>query len=116
MVRKIHLSSLPGVKIILSQIVDGVARPPVALICADDAPCQDITLSNVSVWSQTGNAVAKCESAYGTGLGCIKSGTSFTSYATVTSTMTIPPGYTAPATMVGDLKSGFTSVSPIPTP
>lgn len=98
------------------RLANGVTRPPVALICADGAPCTDVVLTNVNMWSQTGSAVAKCESAYGSGLGCIKSGTDYTSYAVMTSTMTEPAGYTTPATMSGDLAAGFTSVSPIPTP
>lgn len=97
-------------------IVNGVTRPPVSLICADGAPCYGITLTNVNMWSQTGSAIAKCESAYGSGLGCIKSGTTYTSYAVVTSTMTVPTGYTTPTTMAGDLSAGYTSISAIPTP
>lgn len=68
------------------------------------------------MWSQSGSAIAKCESAYGSGLGCIKSGSSHSSYAVVTSTMSKPAGYSTPTTMAGDLSAGFTSVSPIPTP
>lgn len=97
-------------------LVNGVTRPPVSLICADGAPCTGVVLTNVNMWSQSGSAIAKCESAYGSGLGCIKSGSSHTSYAVVTSTMTKPSGYTTPTTMAGDLSAGFTSVSPIPTP
>ncbi|KAF8320340.1 rhamnogalacturonase [Clavulina sp. PMI_390] len=97
-------------------VVDGDTRPPVALICADGAPCRGITLSNVNMWSQSGAGLAKCESAYGTGLGCIHSGSSYTSYAVTTSTMTEPSGYTTPTSMAGDLTAGFTSISPIPTP
>ncbi|KAF9526747.1 rhamnogalacturonase [Crepidotus variabilis] len=96
-------------------VADGVARPPIALICADGAPCSSITLNNVNMWSLTGSAIAKCESAFGSGLGCIKSG-SATSYAVVTSTMAKPSGYTTPSTMAGDLSAGYTSVSAIPTP
>lgn len=68
------------------------------------------------MWSETGKAIAKCESAYGSGLGCIKSGDAYSSYAVVTSTMTQPTGYTTPTTMAGDLAAGFTCISPIPTP
>ena len=97
-------------------VVDGVARPPVQLICADGAPCRDITLSNVNMWSQTNKAVVKCESAYGSGLSCIKGGSSYTSYAVVTQSATQPPGYTTPTTMAGDLASGFATNAAIPTP
>ncbi|KAL7278816.1 hypothetical protein ACG7TL_007833 [Trametes sanguinea] len=97
-------------------VVDGVARPPIQLICADGAPCYDITLSNVNMWSQTNKAVVKCESAYGTGLSCLKSGSSHTSYAIVTQSATQPAGYTTPTTMSGDLASGFATNAAIPTP
>lgn len=97
-------------------MVDGVARPPIQLICADGAPCSGITLSNVNMWSQTDKAVYKCESAYGSGLSCIKSGSSHTSYAIVTTSATKPSGYTTPTTMAGDLASGFATNAAIPTP
>ena len=97
-------------------VVDGVARPPIQLICADGAPCSGITLTNVNMWSQTDKAVYKCESAYGSGLSCIKSGSSHTSYAIVTTSATKPSGYTTPTTLAGDLASGFATNAAIPTP
>ncbi|KAH9923923.1 rhamnogalacturonase [Epithele typhae] len=97
-------------------VVDGVARPPVQLICADGAPCSGITLSNVKMWSQTDKAVVKCESAYGSGVACIKNSSSHTSYAIVTSSITKPAGYSTPSTMAGDLASGFATNAAIPTP
>lgn len=76
-----------------------------------------MTLTNVNMWSQTGSAIYKWQSAYGSGLPGLKaqSGT-HTSYAVVTATATKPASYTTPTTMAGDLTAGFTSVSPIPTP
>ena len=97
-------------------VADGVARPPIQLICADGAPCYDITLSDVYMWSLTNEAVVKCESAYGSGVACIKDSSSHTSYAIVTQSVTQPSGYTTPTTMAGDLSSGFATNSPIPTP
>ncbi|KAG8860325.1 hypothetical protein FRB96_003974, partial [Tulasnella sp. 330] len=89
-------------------------RAPVQIICADGAPCTDITLSNVNMYVESGTAVVKCESAYGTGA-CLKaSGT--TSYAIVTSTIALPAGYTTPPTLAGDLASGFATDSSIPIP
>ncbi|KAG9008468.1 hypothetical protein FRB94_013192 [Tulasnella sp. JGI-2019a] len=89
-------------------------RAPVQFICADGAPCQKMILSNVNMYVESGTAVVKCESAYGTGA-CLKaSGT--TSYAAVTSTITKPAGYTTPPTLTGDLASGFATNSPIPIP
>ena len=97
-------------------MANGVQRPPIQFICADGAPCFDMTLSNVNMWSQTNEAVVKCESAYGTGLSCLRSGSSHTSYAVVTQSATRPAGYTTPTTMPGDLTDGFATNAPIPTP
>ena len=73
-----------------------------------------MTLSNVNMWSATGKAVMKCESAYGTGA-CLKSG-SGGSYAATTVSMTQPAGYTNPPSLAGDLSQGFATNSPIPIP
>ena len=91
-------------------------RPPVQLICADGAPCYSITLSNVNMWSQTDQAVVKCESAYGSGVSCIRNSGSHTSYAIVTSSISKPSGYSTPTTMAGDLSDGFATNAAIPTP
>ncbi|KAG9002187.1 hypothetical protein FRB94_013194 [Tulasnella sp. JGI-2019a] len=89
-------------------------RAPVQFICADGAPCQKMILSNVNMYVESGTAVVKCESAYGTG-SCLKaSGT--TSYAAITSTITLPAGYTTPPTLAGDLASGFATDASIPIP
>ena len=68
------------------------------------------------MWSQSNAAVVKCESAYGSGVGCIKSGSSHTSYAIVTQTITKPSGYSTPTTLAGDLTAGFATDAAIPTP
>lgn len=68
------------------------------------------------MWSQTDKAVVKCESAYGGGVSCIKSGSSHTAYAKVTQSISRPPGYSTPTTMVGDLSNGFPTNAAIPTP
>lgn len=89
-------------------------RAPVQFICADGAPCQKMIVSNVNMYVESGTAVVKCESAYGTG-SCLKaSGT--TSYAAITSTIALPAGYTSPPTLAGDLASGFATNSAIPIP
>ncbi|KAI0745323.1 rhamnogalacturonase [Earliella scabrosa] len=97
-------------------VADGVKRPPVQLLCADGAPCFDINLSNVNMWSQTDKAIVKCENAYGSGVSCIRSGSSHTAYSVVTQSVTRPPGYSTPTTMAGDLASGFATNAAIPTP
>ena len=97
-------------------VADGVERSPIQILCADEAPCYDITLTDVYMWSLTDEATMKCESAYGSGVSCIKSGSSYTSYAIVTTSATKPSGYATPTTMAGDLASGFATDSAIPTP
>lgn len=96
-------------------VVNGDNRPPIALICADGVPCPNIALTDVNMWSQTNKAIYKCESAFGTGVGCIKSGTP-SSYAVVTVTPTRPSGYSTPTTMPGDLTVGFPATASIPVP
>ncbi|KAI0691434.1 rhamnogalacturonan-hydrolase [Cytidiella melzeri] len=96
-------------------VVDGVQRSPIQILCADGAPCTNIQLENVNLWSSTGKATNKCRSAYGSGAPCLKSG-SGGSYAETTTTITEPAGYTTPPTMTGDLAAGFATNSPIPIP
>jgi rhamnogalacturonan hydrolase len=96
------------------EVVDGVQRAPVQIICSDGAPCTGITLTNVNMWSATGSAVMKCESAYGSG-GCVKGG-SGGSYKATTTSYSKPAGYVNPPTMSGDLAQGFATNQPIPIP
>jgi rhamnogalacturonan hydrolase len=95
---------------------NGAQRGPVKVACADSAPCTDITIKDLAMWTETGSKqVNTCRSGFGSGF-CLKSGTA-KSYAAVTSTQTAAPsGYSA-ATMAADLKTAFgTTVSiPIPT-
>lgn len=95
---------------------NGASRGPVKVVCADGAPCTDITISDFAMWTEAGSKQwYSCRSAYGTGF-CLKKGTA-ASYAATTSTQTAAPtGYSA-ASMAGDLKMDFgTTVSiPIPT-
>lgn len=90
-------------------------RPPIQFLCADKVPCYDIHATDVYMWSQTDEAVMKCESAYGGGA-CLNHGQSHTSYSVHTTSYTKPAEYTAPATLSGDLSDGFATDSPIPTP
>ena len=96
-------------------VADGVERSPIQILCADEAPCYDITLTDVYMWSLTDEATMKCESAFGSGA-CLKSGSSHTSYAVETTSFTQPSGYSTPTTMAGDLTAGFGSTTLIPTP
>ncbi len=95
-------------------VVDGVARPPIQFLCADGAPCTNMILNNVNLWSATDEATNKCESAFGTG-SCLHSGTP-TSFAVTTTTIGMPAGFTTPPSLSGDLSAGFATNSPIPIP
>lgn len=90
-------------------------RAPIQFLCADKVPCYDIHATDVYMWSQTDEAVMKCESACGGGA-CLNHGASHTSYAVHTTSFTKPAAYTAPATLAGDPTAGFVTNSPIPTP
>ncbi|EPQ52649.1 Rhamnogalacturonase A [Gloeophyllum trabeum ATCC 11539] len=95
----------------------GSARGPIRVICADGAPCTSISISNFAMWTESGSSQwYACRSAYGSGY-CLRSGSSHTSYAASTTTVSsAPSGYSAP-TMAADLKTafGFTTSIPIPT-
>ncbi|EJD02519.1 rhamnogalacturonan-hydrolase [Fomitiporia mediterranea MF3/22] len=95
-------------------IVDGVERPPIQFICSNSVPCYDMTLEDVALWSNTDEAVDKCQSAFGTG-SCLKSGT-VDNYDVITTTVSEPAGFTSPPTLSGDLSEGFATDSSIPIP
>ncbi|PAV21490.1 rhamnogalacturonase [Pyrrhoderma noxium] len=96
-------------------VADGVKRPPIQFICSNSVPCTGMHLDNVKLWSNTDEAVNKCQSAFGDGGSCLKSGT-VDNYNVITTTVSRPPGYTSPPTLSGDLSSGFATNSPIPIP
>ncbi|KAF2468011.1 pectin lyase-like protein [Lindgomyces ingoldianus] len=94
---------------------NGASRGPIKVMCADGAPCTDITITDFSMWTESGSKQwYSCRSAYGSGF-CLKSG-SGASYAATTSTVSAAPaGYTA-ATMKDDLKTAFGTTLSIPIP
>ena len=94
---------------------NGAQRGPVKIVCADGAPCTDISIDGFAMWTETGSSQTySCRSAYGEGF-CLKAG-SGASYAAVTSTVkSAPNGYVAP-TMPDDLKVGFGTTVSIPVP
>ncbi|CAO2647301.1 Nn.00g082230.m01.CDS01 [Neocucurbitaria sp. VM-36] len=96
-------------------LANGAQRGPVKVACADKAPCTDITITDLAMWTETGSKqIYSCRSGYGSGF-CLKKGTG-ASYAAVTSTQTAAPtGYSA-ASMKDDLKTAFGTVSSIPIP
>lgn len=94
----------------------GTARGPIKVLCADGAPCTNLTISDFAMWTESGSSQwYSCRSAYGSGFCLRESGSS--RYAVSTTTVSAAPsGYSA-ATMPYDLKSGpgFTVSIPIPT-
>ncbi|KAF2246136.1 glycoside hydrolase family 28 protein [Trematosphaeria pertusa] len=94
---------------------NGASRGPIKVVCADDAPCTDITISDFAMWTESGSKQwYSCRSAYGTGF-CLKKGTG-SSYAATTSTQSAAPtGYSA-ASMSADLKTAFGTTISIPIP
>jgi len=70
---------------------NGVNRGPIQVVCPSGAPCYNISISDFAMWTEAGTKeYYKCFNAFGSG-GCLKSGTSYTSYATVTQTVTAAP-------------------------
>ncbi|PSK36693.1 hypothetical protein B9Z65_1876 [Elsinoe australis] len=94
---------------------NGMQRGPIQFKCADGAPCTNMDVDNVNIWTESGTSVAQvCRSAYGDGA-CLKAGSSG-SYPAVTSTIkTAPSGYQAPK-MKEDLTAGFGTTASIPIP
>lgn len=86
------------------------------MICADGAPCYDITIEDFAMWTESGSKQwYSCESAYGSGF-CLKNSGSHTSYAVTTTTVSsAPSGYSA-AKMASDLSAAFGTASSIPIP
>ncbi|THY35591.1 Rhamnogalacturonase A [Aureobasidium pullulans] len=94
----------------------GTARGPIKIVCAANAPCHDITITDFAMWTEQGSSqFYSCENAYGSGF-CLKSGTSYKSYAATTQWVSsAPTGYAAP-TMAADLKTAFGTTQSIPIP
>jgi rhamnogalacturonan hydrolase len=94
---------------------NGAQRGPVKVVCADKAPCTDINVSDIQMWTETGSKnVNICRSGYGSGECLKKSGTA--AYAAVTSTVTTAPTAYSAASMKENLKTAFGTASSIPIP
>ncbi|KAF2140135.1 carbohydrate-binding module family 1 protein [Aplosporella prunicola CBS 121167] len=97
---------------------DGHSRGPVKVLCADGAPCTDITITDFQMWTESGDEQTySCQSAYGSGF-CLKeaSGSDAAAYSATTSVAkSAPTGYKAD-TMPDDLDESFGSTASIPIP
>lgn len=85
----------------------GATRAPIMAICPSTQPCTGITISNFAMWTDTrSHEYYKCENAWGSGA-CLVGGTTHTTIAITTQTVTAAPsGYSA-SKMAGDLASGL---------
>ena len=103
---------------------NGKQRGPIKVACADGAPCTGVDIDDFEMWTETGTSqFYSCRSAYtklqrSPPLFCMHGGSSHTSYAATSTTVTVKPtGYAAP-TMAYDLVTptwGTTASIPIPT-
>jgi len=94
-------------------VPNGVSRSPVRFRCADGAPCTDMVVDDVQIWSVTGKETYSCQSAWGTG-GCLKQGNggSYPLSVIAVNSSALPDL----PTLDGDLTAGFPSTAPIPMP
>jgi rhamnogalacturonan hydrolase len=117
------MAALEGSGVALSNITatnwrgvqaNGAQRGPVKVACADGAPCTDINVANINMWTQTGSKnVDLCRSGHGRGA-CLKNGDG--AYGLVTQTVTSPPTAYAAPTMKEDLSTAWGTANSIPIP
>lgn len=70
---------------------DGSRRAPINVICPDAQPCHGITISDFSVWTESGSReFYKCSSSFGSG-GCLRGGQAYSSYTVSTVTVAATP-------------------------
>nr|Q00001.1 RecName: Full=Rhamnogalacturonase A; Short=RGase A; Short=RHG A; AltName: Full=Rhamnogalacturonan hydrolase A; Flags: Precursor [Aspergillus aculeatus]AAB35485.1 rhamnogalacturonase [Aspergillus aculeatus]CAA58507.2 rhamnogalacturonase [Aspergillus aculeatus] len=94
---------------------NGATRPPIRVVCSDTAPCTDLTLEDIAIWTESGSSeLYLCRSAYGSGY-CLKDSSSHTSYTTTSTVTAAPSGYSA-TTMAADLATAFGLTASIPIP
>jgi rhamnogalacturonan hydrolase len=64
-------------------------RPVIRLECDKDVPCHGITLDNVNLWTESGDAVSwSCQNAYGSGA-CLRDAGSAKKLATYQAVITV---------------------------
>ncbi|KAI9667130.1 MAG: hypothetical protein M1831_001307 [Alyxoria varia] len=98
---------------------NGQQRGPIKVVCADNAPCTSIAMTDINLWTETGDSQwYSCRSAYGKGY-CLRDGSGQNAPAYPASTSTVrsaPTGYQA-AKMPNDLAThswGVTKSIPVP--
>jgi rhamnogalacturonan hydrolase len=95
---------------------DGLERGPVKVVCADGAPCTDVTISDFAMWTESGDEQTyNCRSAYGSGTCLEDTDEGVAAYDEVTVTVTSPPSNYTAATMPNAITSwAFTEPIAIP--
>lgn len=95
---------------------NGSQRAPIYVNCPSTEPCTNITLENISIWTDADDEeYYKCVNAYGKGY-CLRDSAAHTAYNTSTITVTAAPtGYSAPY-MPSDLSSGLGITTSIAIP
>ncbi|GKT49680.1 putative rhamnogalacturonate lyase B [Colletotrichum spaethianum] len=91
---------------------NGASRGPVVVLCAAAAPCENIDVSGINIWTEAGSSIIdKCSNAFGKGH-CLRNGSG--TYTSAATTKTVA-GYSAP-TMPGQVTAGLGITKPIDIP
>nr|XP_036588208.1 rhamnogalacturonase a [Colletotrichum truncatum]KAF6799349.1 rhamnogalacturonase a [Colletotrichum truncatum] len=91
---------------------NGASRGPVVILCSATAPCENIDVSGINIWTETGSSIVdKCNNAFGKGH-CLRTGSG--TYTSVATTKTVA-NYAA-ATMPGQITAGLGLTTSIPVP
>ncbi|KAE8131579.1 RGase A [Aspergillus pseudotamarii] len=94
---------------------DGAARGPIKIVCAEKAPCTDITIEDFALWTESGDEQTySCENGFGSGF-CLQDGDGTSSYSTTITETTAPTGSDA-GSMSNDLSTAFGTDASIPIP
>ncbi|KAL3494341.1 pectin lyase fold/virulence factor [Aspergillus germanicus] len=94
---------------------NGAQRGPIKVLCADGAPCTEVTIEDFAMWTETGDEQTyRCENAFGSGF-CLQDGDGSSPYTTTLTATAAPSGFSAPR-MANNLESAFGTDSEIPVP
>ncbi|KAE8144223.1 RGase A [Aspergillus avenaceus] len=94
---------------------NGAERGPVKVVCAEKAPCTEITIEDFAMWTESGDSQSNtCENAFGSG-SCLQEGDGSSTYSTAVTDTAAPSGYSA-TTMAEDLTTAFGTDASIPIP
>ncbi|KAK5120796.1 hypothetical protein LTR85_005862 [Meristemomyces frigidus] len=96
---------------------NGSGRAPIYVDCPASAPCSNITLVGIAIWTDAGHEEHyKCANDIDSHGYCLNRDSAFTPNATITSTVTAAPSGWSAAYMPSDLSTGFATNSSIPVP